>query len=239
MSLVLPTLQRLVPRTHDARIRLAPTFPELVVWLKGGDEFDTQGTLSVGGIIGSVQFNGAKLPADSEQSSVVFGGGHIGYLDNATVDAITNGTLCVILFANTGSLSVWRGIWEKRRSGPGSPTGGFGISWNSDNTRLQFDIFDGTTLFRAPAASAITENTPYFLAIRWGAAGMRIRVNKTSVGFNSYTGSIPVGNVENWLWGATGFGGTVSDRWSGRMAHVLIYSRDLTDAELDYLSPYG
>ena len=230
-------LQRPVANTYDAVVRTRPTFPDLVVWLKGGGLADARGTLTGGSASGSVSFAGAKLPSDSEQASNDYTGGNLSYPHPGAVLHLAQGAMIVFVHADPGSLSVTRGIFDRRRSGPGSPTGGFGVHWTGSD--VNFEIHDGTTFHNAKAPSGILAGSSYCIATSWGPAGMKMRINKVLLASDPYTGGIPSTQAENWLVGATGFSGVVGDRWDGRIAHVQLYKRQLSAAELDALCPFG
>ena len=184
-----------------------------------------------------VTFDGPQIPANSAGPSIDFAGAAcLRYAHVAPTLDLAQGTLVAFVRPDAGSLATSRGIVTRRRSGPGSPTGGFGVHWTG--SALRFEIHDGATAHGAEAAGALVEGVDQCVIATWGAGGMVLRVNRQVRATNGHTGGIPATQDEDWLVGAHGFAGVLGGFWQGLISHAQIYARALSDQEIATVCPY-
>ena len=176
----------------------------------GLSQTDTSKQLSLTGVVGSAQ---ALLP---EQAAFY----HHHMVIDTPVSYPTN-DFTMIVAVGTGTMSSTQYVI-------GGPVGGLGIRINT-NGSVQVLRIGQLVLATAPAGSVVA-NTDYIIAVRGTYNSAEVIINGTVLHTNNYSTALTsttsiVGGYYN--------GSTAVDRFRGAVGTIGIYTRRLSDQELD------
>lgn len=236
--------------TADPYATVIEAIADRVSWWRFGETAGADVAIDEDGVSnglyqGGVTLGQTALPGNTDDTDVLLDGtsGFVEVTDHANYH-IANGTIAV--WFKLSSLAVDR--WIISKDVGGLANGDLGFWYRASDDTLRFQMEDATTIYRALTpggllpTGVITANTTYCTLLSFGAAGMKLYMASGGslqlIASNTYTGGISA-STRNWRFGASQFSGTATDFMAGTLGDVIVWSRQLSVAEMEAVAQVG